>query len=145
DHGHSIPKPANVAEGFDEDVSFANGIVHRVDPEKEASILGVPALVSMNEASRMNKVFTGLDSSFILHSFILPEMPYCLPACRSLYSQQNRGSTYSHKGGSAMKVAFSTVLGLAVVLALVVKVQARDDKEVTLQGSITCAKCDLKE
>jgi hypothetical protein len=49
------------------------------------------------------------------------------------------------KGGSAMKALLSTVLGLAVVLALVVKVQARDDKEVTLKGTITCAKCDLKE
>ncbi len=44
-----------------------------------------------------------------------------------------------------MKAAFSLVLGLAVVLALVVGVQARDGKEVTLEGSITCAKCDLKE
>jgi len=44
-----------------------------------------------------------------------------------------------------MKAALSMVVGLAVVLALVVKVQARDDKEVTLEGSITCAKCDLKE
>ena len=34
------------------------------------------------------------------------------------------------------------VLGLA--LALVVGVQAQDDKEVTLKGTITCAKCDLK-
>jgi|SRR5207302_2775934 len=34
------------------------------------------------------------------------------------------------------------VFGLA--LALVVGVQAQDDKEVTLKGTITCAKCDLK-
>src|SRR5258707_10371120 len=32
----------------------------------------------------------------------------------------------SHKGGSAMKAALSMVFGLAVVLALVVKVRARD-------------------
>jgi hypothetical protein len=44
-----------------------------------------------------------------------------------------------------MKAALSTVVGLAVLLALMVKVQAREDKEVTLEGKITCAKCDLGE
>ena len=45
-----------------------------------------------------------------------------------------------------MKVAFSMLLGLAVILALVVGVQADDkDKEVTLKGTILCAKCELKE
>jgi hypothetical protein len=43
-----------------------------------------------------------------------------------------------------MKVAFSMLLGLALVLALVVGVQA-EDKEVTLKGTILCAKCELKE
>ncbi len=43
-----------------------------------------------------------------------------------------------------MKVAFSMLLGLAVLLVLVVRAQA-DDKEVTLKGTILCAKCELKE
>jgi hypothetical protein len=36
------------------------------------------------------------------------------------------------------------VLGLALVLTVAVA-QARPDKEVTLKGTITCAKCDLKK
>jgi hypothetical protein len=47
-----------------------------------------------------------------------------------------------------MKAAWSMLLGLAVVLALVAGLQADDKdkgKEVTLKGTITCAKCDLKE
>lgn len=43
-----------------------------------------------------------------------------------------------------MKAAWSMLLGLAVVLVLVVGVRA-DDKEVTLKGTILCAKCELKE
>jgi len=48
-----------------------------------------------------------------------------------------------HKGGSTMKMARTTLLGLALVFALVAAVQAAD-KEVTVKGTITCAKCDLK-
>jgi Family of unknown function (DUF6370) len=48
------------------------------------------------------------------------------------------------KGGSAMKAFGIMLLGMAMVLFLVVGVQA-DDKEVTLKGTVTCAKCDLKE
>jgi hypothetical protein len=44
-----------------------------------------------------------------------------------------------------MKAALSMVLGLAVILALVVGIQADDKKEVTLKGTILCAKCELKE
>jgi Family of unknown function (DUF6370) len=47
------------------------------------------------------------------------------------------------KGGSAMKAAWSILLGLAVLLTLVVG--ARADEEKTLKGTITCAKCGLKE
>jgi len=43
-----------------------------------------------------------------------------------------------------MRAALSAFLGLAVVLALVATVRA-DEKEVTLKGKITCAKCDLQE
>ena len=43
-----------------------------------------------------------------------------------------------------MKAAWSMLLGLAVVLVLVVGTRAAD-KEETLKGTITCAKCDLKE
>lgn len=47
-----------------------------------------------------------------------------------------------------MKAAFKTLLGVAMVFALVVVVRAEKDaaggKEVTLKGTITCAKCDLK-
>ena len=43
-----------------------------------------------------------------------------------------------------MRAAFSLALGLAVALVVVAKVAA-DDKEVTLKGTITCAKCDLKK
>jgi hypothetical protein len=39
---------------------------------------------------------------------------------------------------------WSMLLGLAVALVLVVGLQA-DDKEKTLKGTITCAKCDLKK
>ncbi len=42
-----------------------------------------------------------------------------------------------------MRAAFSLALGLAVAMVVVAKVAA-DDKEVTLKGTITCAKCDLK-
>jgi hypothetical protein len=44
-----------------------------------------------------------------------------------------------------MKAAFSMVLGLAILAALVVRVQAEEKKEVTLKGTILCAKCELKE
>ena len=43
-----------------------------------------------------------------------------------------------------MRAAFSLALGLAVALVVVAKVAA-DDKEVTLKGTITCAKCDLQK
>ena len=45
-----------------------------------------------------------------------------------------------------MKSAWATAVGLVAILALVVGVQAQDkkDKEETLKGTITCAKCDLK-
>ena len=42
-----------------------------------------------------------------------------------------------------MKAAWSMLLGLAVVFALVVAARAGEEK--TLKGTITCAKCDLKE
>src|SRR5260370_38781 len=51
--------------------------------------------------------------------------------------------SFKYKGGSTMRAAWSMLLGLAVVLALVAKASA-EDKEVTLKGTITCAKCDLK-
>jgi hypothetical protein len=44
-----------------------------------------------------------------------------------------------------MKAVASVVLGLCVALFLVVGVRADDQKEVELKGTITCAKCDLKE
>jgi hypothetical protein len=37
------------------------------------------------------------------------------------------------------------MLGLAVVMAFVLSVQAAEDKEETLKGNITCAKCELKK
>ena len=43
-----------------------------------------------------------------------------------------------------MKAAWS-MMGLVAILALAVSVRADDkDKEQTLKGTITCAKCDLK-
>jgi hypothetical protein len=42
-----------------------------------------------------------------------------------------------------MRAALSVTLGLAVALVVAARVSA-DDKEVTLKGTITCAKCDLK-
>lgn len=42
-----------------------------------------------------------------------------------------------------MKTALSVLFGLAVALTLVVGVRA--DEEKTLKGTITCAKCGLKE
>jgi len=42
-----------------------------------------------------------------------------------------------------MRAAWPMMLGLVAILALVVSIQA-DDKEQTLKGTITCAKCDLK-
>jgi hypothetical protein len=52
-----------------------------------------------------------------------------------------------------MKAAWSMLAGLAMMFALVAMVAAADEKkeekkggkEVTLTGTITCAKCDLKE
>jgi len=44
-----------------------------------------------------------------------------------------------------MKVAWRMTLGLMALFAVIVAVQADDkDKEKTLKGTITCAKCDLK-
>jgi Family of unknown function (DUF6370) len=43
-----------------------------------------------------------------------------------------------------MKAALSVLATLAVALLLVTGLSA-DDKEKTLKGTITCAKCDLKE
>jgi hypothetical protein len=44
-----------------------------------------------------------------------------------------------------MKVAWRMMLGLAAAFAVIAVVQADDkDKEKTLKGTITCAKCDLK-
>src|ERR1700730_3821913 len=53
------------------------------------------------------------------------------------------------KGGSLMK-ALSVVLSLVAVMALALAVNAEEKgkakgKEVTLNGTVTCAKCDLKE
>lgn len=42
-----------------------------------------------------------------------------------------------------MRTRWSVVLGLVVVIAFVAGLQAQD-KEVTLKGNITCAKCELK-
>ncbi len=45
-----------------------------------------------------------------------------------------------------MKAVWSMLLGLAVVLALVASnLRAEEGKEVTLKGTILCAKCELKE
>src|SRR5947209_16947018 len=44
-----------------------------------------------------------------------------------------------------MKIALSLLLGLVAVLALTLTVRAQEGKEVTLKGTITCAKCDLKQ
>jgi hypothetical protein len=47
-----------------------------------------------------------------------------------------------------MKTAFSILASVAVALILVAGLTAQDEKkgkQVTLKGSITCAKCDLKE
>jgi hypothetical protein len=43
-----------------------------------------------------------------------------------------------------MRATWTKLLGVAVVLAFVTVVMAADDKEVTLKGTVTCAKCDLK-
>src|SRR5438132_1237865 len=52
------------------------------------------------------------------------------------------GSRFT-RGGSTMKAAFTTLLGLAIVLAVTVAVQAGDKKAVTLKGDLTCGKCQL--
>jgi hypothetical protein len=44
-----------------------------------------------------------------------------------------------------MKVAFSMLLGLALVLALALTGSAEEKKEVTLKGDVCCLKCCLKE
>ena len=43
-----------------------------------------------------------------------------------------------------MNTAFKVGLSLAVVLGFMALAQADDQKEETLKGTITCAKCDLK-
>src|SRR6516165_1802905 len=55
--------------------------------------------------------------------------------------------SFSHEGDSMMKTALSLVVGLGILLIGLVSLQA-DDKvsdPVTLKGTVTCAKCDLKE
>jgi len=42
-----------------------------------------------------------------------------------------------------MKVAWRMMFGLVAIFALVIAIQAAD-KEETLKGTVTCAKCDLK-
>jgi uncharacterized protein DUF6370 len=44
-----------------------------------------------------------------------------------------------------MKFAMSMVLGLVALLAFTVSGRADEGKKVTLKGTITCGKCDLKE
>lgn len=47
-----------------------------------------------------------------------------------------------------MKAAWKALLGLTVLFAVVIAVQAEDKKEekpVTLKGEMTCTKCGLKE
>lgn len=44
-----------------------------------------------------------------------------------------------------VRKAWVLVLGLAVIGALTYNSQAADEKETTLKGTITCAKCDLKK
>jgi hypothetical protein len=44
-----------------------------------------------------------------------------------------------------MRSALPMFFGLAALLALSMGLRAQDGKEVTLKGSITCAKCDLKQ
>jgi hypothetical protein len=44
-----------------------------------------------------------------------------------------------------MKAVRTVCAALAVICALAVAANAADDKPVTLKGTITCAKCDLKE
>jgi len=43
-----------------------------------------------------------------------------------------------------MKAVLTTLLGVGLVFCVVAGITAADDKEVTLKGNITCAKCDLK-
>src|SRR5262245_3537681 len=43
-----------------------------------------------------------------------------------------------------MRAALSLALALVVALVIVAGVATAEDKEVTLKGTITCAKCDLK-
>jgi Cu/Zn superoxide dismutase len=60
--------------------------------------------------------------------------------------QANAYRGFSTRGASAMRAAWPTLLGLVAILALVVSVQAEDkdkNKEQTLKGTITCAKCGL--
>jgi hypothetical protein len=52
---------------------------------------------------------------------------------------------FSLKGRLGMKAACTFVLGMALALAFALTGYAQDQgKEVTLKGTITCAKCDLK-
>lgn len=44
-----------------------------------------------------------------------------------------------------MRATFTILLVLTVAFAFLAGVQAKEDKEVELKGTITCAKCDLKE
>jgi hypothetical protein len=44
-----------------------------------------------------------------------------------------------------MKLVFSLVLALAATVVTLSSIRAEDGKEVTLKGTILCAKCELKE
>jgi hypothetical protein len=66
-------------------------------------------------------------------------------AARLMWVRRDRIGV-STRGASAMKSAWPKMLGLLAILAFVVGVQADEkdkNKEQTLKGTITCAKCDL--
>ena len=44
-----------------------------------------------------------------------------------------------------MKLVFTLVMAVAAVAVSLTSARAADDKEVTLKGTILCAKCELKE
>ena len=44
-----------------------------------------------------------------------------------------------------MRNVLSMLVGLAALCVLTVGLRAQEGKEVTLKGTITCAKCDLKQ
>src|SRR5262249_60033159 len=130
-----------------EHVGFANGVVHRrryreskrpiVDRHQGSSMPVRPPQTAAEQISR--QIVAGREISDYTP-------PWRWEAGKRFNHGCHPGAIFSftHKGGSTMR-KLSIALGLAVAMIVTVGIRAAEDKEETLKGTITCAKCDLKK